>query len=84
MGLIEGENEDIVLIDVTPMSLGISKVGDLMSVIIDKNTPIPCSASKMFYSTFDGQAYAEVEIFEGEKTMVKDNNRLGAFTITGM
>lgn len=66
-GQIEGDNEDIVLLDVTPLSLGIAKLGEFMSVILEKNTPIPCMAEKTYYSVADGQTEAKVEIFEGER-----------------
>jgi len=57
----------MVLLDVTPLSLGIAKLGDMMSVILEKNSQLPCMAEKTYYSVVDGQTEAKVEIFEGER-----------------
>ena len=72
------------MLDVTPLSLGIAKLGEFMSVILPKNESIPCMAEKTYYSVADGQTEAKVEIFEGERELVKDCHRLGGFTITGV
>ena len=84
MGQIEGPNEDIVLLDVTPLSMGIETLGGIMSYLIKKNTPIPCSADKTYYTVSDCQDEAEVEIFEGERKLTAENKRLGGFTVTGI
>lgn len=76
--------EDIVLLDVTPLSLGIEISGGLMVNIIDRNTTIPCKKSKLFTTHSDNQQNVRVQIFEGERKFTKDCNNLGTFRLEGI
>ncbi|XP_061338286.1 heat shock 70 kDa protein 4-like [Gastrolobium bilobum] len=73
---------NIVLMDVTPLSLGVSVVGDLMSVVIPRNTTIPVKKTKTFVTTVDNQSTALIEVYEGERTRASDNNLLGSFNLS--
>jgi len=76
--------KDILLIDVTPLSLGIETAGEMMTKIIERNTPIPCKKSKLFTTYSDNQTAVSIQIYEGERARTKDNNRLGKFDLTGI
>jgi len=76
--------QDIVLVDVTPLSLGIEVEGKQMSVIIPRNTPIPCKKQEMYTTVDDYEDAIDVRIFEGERPKTQDNHLLGDFTIEGI
>jgi heat shock protein 1/8 len=75
---------DILLIDVTPLSLGIETSGNVMTNIIDRNSTIPCSKTKTFSTYTDNQETVTIRIFEGERPLTKDNNLLGQFNMEGI
>ncbi|KAI5640827.1 hsp70 protein domain-containing protein [Phthorimaea operculella] len=75
---------DLVLVDVTPLSLGIGVRGDIMAKLIDRNTTIPCRRVETFSTAVDNQQQVEVRVFEGERTMTRDNNLLGRFVLSGI
>ncbi|MBK1882361.1 Hsp70 family protein [Luteolibacter pohnpeiensis] len=80
-GVLSGALRKMVLLDVTPLSLGIETFGGLMNVLIPRNTTIPCKAGEMFTNAADGQAAMRVRVLQGEREMAADNWELGAFEV---
>jgi molecular chaperone HscA len=82
--ILAGKNKDILLLDVTPLSLGIETVGGLMDVIIPRNSKIPVKAGRQYTTSVDGQVKLKVAAYQGERDLVKDNRKLGEFVLTGI
>lgn len=80
-GVLGGTLRQMILLDVTPLSLGIETFGGLMNVLIPRNTTIPCKAGEMFTNAADGQAAMRVRVLQGEREMAKDNWELGIFDV---
>ncbi len=83
-GVLGGEVKDLLLLDVTPLSLGIETLGEVFTKIIDRNTTIPTSKSQVFSTATDAQASVEIHVLQGERAMVRDNKSLGKFQLTGI
>ena len=81
-GVMSGSLRQMVLLDVTPLSLGLETFGGLMNVLIPRNTTIPCKAGEMFTNAADGQAAMKVRVLQGEREMARDNWELGSFEVS--
>jgi molecular chaperone DnaK len=81
-GILAGDVDDVVLLDVTPLSLGIETLGGVFTKLIDKNTTIPTSKSKIFSTATDNQSSVDIHVLQGERKMAKDNKTLGRFQLT--
>ena len=83
-GVLTGEVDDLVLLDVTPLSLGIETLGDVMTVLIPRNTTIPTSKSQVFSTAADSQPAVDIHVLQGERPMAADNKTLGRFQLTNI
>lgn len=83
-GIIEGEVKDVVLLDVTPLTLGVETLGGVMTPLIERNTSVPTSKSEVFSTAADNQTQVDIHILQGERPMSKDNKSLGRFILDGI
>jgi molecular chaperone DnaK len=83
-GVLGGEVKDVLLLDVTPLTLGVETLGRVMTPLIDRNTTIPVSKSEMFSTAADGQTAVTIHVLQGERPMAADNNSLGMFNLEGI
>jgi molecular chaperone DnaK len=83
-GVLGGEVENLLLLDVTPLSLGLETLGEVFTKIIERNTTIPTSKSQVFSTAIDGQTSVEIHVLQGERAMARDNKSLGKFLLAGI
>ena len=82
--ILAGNNQSMLLLDITPLSLGIETMGGLMDVLLPRNSKIPTQAGRQYTTQKDGQSGIQIAIYQGERDLVKDNRKLGEFTLTGI
>jgi molecular chaperone DnaK len=82
--VLTGEQKDVLLLDVTPLSLGIETLGGVTTVLIPRNTTIPTKKSETFSTADDNQTTVEIHVLQGERDMAKDNRTIGKFQLTGI
>lgn len=82
--ILAGKNTDALLLDITPLSLGLETMGGLMDVLIPRNAKIPSGAGRQYTTQKDGQTGIQISIYQGERDLVKDNRKLGEFTLSGI
>ena len=83
-GVLRGDVKDVLLLDVTPLSLGIETLGSVMTKLIEKNTTIPCRKSQVFSTAADNQPAVSIHVLQGEREMARDNKTLGNFELSGI
>jgi molecular chaperone DnaK len=83
-GILKGDVKDVLLLDVTPLTLSIETLGGVATPLIDRNTTIPCKKSEVFSTAVDNQPGVEIKIFQGERKMAADNKLLGRFNLEGI
>jgi len=83
-GVLQGDVKDVLLLDVTPLTLGIETLGGVSTSLIERNTTIPTSKSQTFSTAADGQTAVEIHVVQGERPMAADNKTLGHFTLDGI
>jgi molecular chaperone DnaK len=83
-GVLQGDVKDVLLLDVTPLSLGIETMGGVMTRLIERNTTIPTSKSEVFSTAADNQPQVEVHVLQGEREMAEGNKSLGRFVLDGI
>lgn len=82
--ILAGNNKDMLLLDITPLSLGIETMGGLMDVLIPRNSKIPTKAGRQYTTQKDGQSGMRISVYQGERDLVKDNRKLAEFNLTGI
>jgi molecular chaperone HscA len=82
--ILAGNNKDLLLLDITPLSLGIETMGGLMDVLIPRNSKIPCKASRQYTTQKDGQQGIRISVYQGERDLVADNRKLSEFSLNGI